>query len=90
MKIANRGNEEIYIILFVKEAWTSYFRMSLHKVGEHLKKCVQTKIPLIFYWFLLFFISNSLEKQTENSGVLLNWLTVAINENERISYEYLL
>ena len=34
-KIANRGNEEIYIILFVKEVWTSYLRMSTHKVGEH-------------------------------------------------------
>ena len=51
------GNEEIYIIIFIiKEAWTSYFRMSTHKVGEHFEKCVLTKIPLIFYWFLLFFI----------------------------------
>ena len=35
-----RGNEEIYIILSVKEAQTSYLRMSTHKVGEHFKKCV--------------------------------------------------
>ena len=39
-EIANRGNEEIYIILFIKEAQTSYLRMSTQKVGEHLKKCV--------------------------------------------------
>ena len=52
-KIANRGNEEIYIILFVKNI---IFGMSTHKVGKDLKKSVWTKIPLIFYWFLLFFI----------------------------------
>ena len=72
-KIANQENEEIYIILFVKELWTSYLRKSTHKVGKHFKKCVWKKIPLIFYWFLfVFYIHNSLEKQTENSGVLLN------------------
>ena len=31
-----RGNEEIYIILFVKEVRTSYLRMSTHKVGKHI------------------------------------------------------
>ena len=59
-------NEEIYIILFVKEAQASYFRMSTHKDGKHFKKCVWTKIPLIFYWFLLF-LYNSLENQTEQA-----------------------
>ena len=36
------GNEEIYMlfIFFVKEARTSYFRMSTQKVGKTLKKCV--------------------------------------------------
>ena len=35
-----RRNEEIYILMFVKEVQTSYLRMSTHKVGEHFKKCV--------------------------------------------------
>ena len=37
-KIANWGNEEIYTIMFVKEAQSHYLRMSTHKVGEHFKK----------------------------------------------------
>ena len=40
-----KGNEENYIILFVREARTSYLRMSTHRVGKHFKKCVWTKIP---------------------------------------------
>ena len=40
----SRGNEEIYIILFVKEAQTSYPRMNTHRVGEHFKKCVNKNI----------------------------------------------
>ena len=38
MKIANQGNEESYIILLVREARTSYLKMSTHRVGEHFNK----------------------------------------------------
>ena len=44
---------------------TLYLRMSTHRVGEQFKKCVWIKIPLNFYWFLLFLYS--LEKRAENS-----------------------
>ena len=35
-----RGNEENYIILLVREARTSYLRMSTPRVGEDFKKRV--------------------------------------------------
>ena len=54
-KITNRGDEEIYTILFVKEAQTSYLEWALTKLANTSKN-VWTKILLIFYWFLLFFI----------------------------------
>ena len=78
MKIANRWNEEIYVILFVKEAWTSYLRKSTHKVGEHFKKCVNKNS-----FDLLLILLISLEKQTENSGVLLNWQNSMQNVSSR-------
>ena len=48
-KIANCRNEENYIILLVREARSSYLSMNIPRVGEHFKKCVGTKISLIFY-----------------------------------------
>ena len=51
---------------------SKYLRMSTHKIGEHIKKYVWTKIPLILYLFVLFLYTQFSRKATENSGVLLN------------------
>ena len=89
-KIANRGNEKIYIILFVKEARTSYLRMSTHKVGEHLKKCVWSKISLIFYWFLLFFFMYTILWKSKLKIVefYLNWLCSGKNTFYHSKYQF--
>ena len=59
------GNKENYIILLVREPQTLYLRMNTHRVNKHFKKCkkcVWSKIALIFYWFLLCFLHAILEK----------------------------
>ena len=59
-------NEENYIILLVREAQTAYLKMGTHRVGKHFKKLS------FIYFFCFLYTRNSLEKRTENSGVLLN------------------
>ena len=63
--------------MFVKEAQTSYLRMSTHKVGKQFKKMCLNKnsfnLLLILLIIDIMYIRNSLEKGAENSGVLLNW-----------------
>ena len=72
MKNTNRGNDKNYIILLVRKVQTSYLRMSPHNVVKHFKKCVeQISFNLLLISFV-FYVRNYLEKQTENSGVLLN------------------
>ena len=75
-KIANRGNEENYIILLLREARTSYLRMTTPRVGKHFKKRVLTKILLLISF--VFYNTQFLEKRAENSGVLLNCYMVAL------------
>ena len=42
------GGMKKNIILFVREAWTSYLRMNTNWVGEHFEISVWRKFPLIF------------------------------------------
>ena len=60
------------IILLEREAWPSYLKMSTHRVSEQLKNMFEQKFLWTFIDFFCFYIPNSLEKQDENSGVLLN------------------
>ena len=66
----SRVIEENYIILLVKDARKSYLRMSTCGAGEHFKKMCLNKNS--FDPFLISFLFNSLENQSENRGVLLN------------------
>ena len=54
-KIPNQGNEEIYTILFIKEAQTSYLKKNTHRVGENFKNVFKLKFvwsSIDFFCFL--------------------------------------
>ena len=51
MKIANRGNEEKYtIILYVREAGTSYLKMNTYSVGKYFKKSIRRNFPSVRHY----------------------------------------
>ena len=50
--------------------------MSTQKLANTFKNVFEHKFLWSFIDFFCFYIRNSLEKQTENSGVLLNWINL--------------
>ena len=52
----NRGSEENYIILLVREERTSYLRMSTHRIGKTLKDVFEQKIFIDLFLFFIYAI----------------------------------